>query len=537
MRFRGFRQAMCADSAKVEGPELVIGLVAAIGTDLGPVSAAIEKSLKAVNYACDSIRLSQLLDDVQNSIGVRLVERPEDRRYHSHMDAGNELRKKLQRGDALAAIAIGAIREVRKNCGSEDAPLPRHAYLLRSLKHPDEVSLLRRVYGPAFVLVAAYSPQSRRLQNLASRIAASYNEFHSENRLPNAQELIKRDEAETLDKFGQNVREVYPRADFFIDASDANRLEREINRVIELLFGNSFHTPTRDEYGMFHARAAALRSASLQRQVGAVVASPEGDIVAAGANEVPRAGGGLCWAGDEPDQRDFVLGEETNDRLKRRMLAEILHRLKEQKWLADDKSALDVDDLLGSALDGPLALMKDAQIMNVIEFGRCVHAEMAALLDAARRGTSVSGCTLYCTTFPCHDCARHILAAGIRRVVFVEPYPKSMVAELYPSLIAVEESTGAGGRLCFEPFVGVAPQRYMDLFAMLERKDKLGRVRKWDGPLAVPKFGEYFPATRLAALTLEQKEFGDFGRRYEELVGHKSPASNLEGGAYEVLDV
>jgi len=100
-----------------------------------------------------------------------------------------------------------------------------------------------------------------------------------------------------------------------------------------------------------------------------------------------------------------------------------------------------------------------------------------------------------------------------------------MVAELYPSLIAVEESVGRGNRLCFEPFVGIAPQRYMDLFAMLERKDKLGRVRKWDGPLAVPKFGEYFPATRLAALTLEQKEFDDFGRRYEELVGHNNPPS------------
>jgi deoxycytidylate deaminase len=78
--------------------------------------------------------------------------------------------------------------------------------------------------------------------------------------------------------------------------------------------------------------------------------------------------------------------------------------------------------------------------MNVIEFGRAVHAEMAALMDSARRGVPVKNATLYCTTFPCHLCARHIVAAGIRRVVYIEPYPKSLAAQLYPDSIAVESA-------------------------------------------------------------------------------------------------
>ena len=69
--------------------------------------------------------------------------------------------------------------------------------------------------------------------------------------------------------------------------------------------------------------------------------------------------------------------------------------------------------------------------MDLIEFSRTVHAEMAAIVDAARRGVSVQDCNLYTTTFPCHECAKHIVAAGIRRVVYIEPYPKSQALSLH----------------------------------------------------------------------------------------------------------
>jgi deoxycytidylate deaminase len=69
--------------------------------------------------------------------------------------------------------------------------------------------------------------------------------------------------------------------------------------------------------------------------------------------------------------------------------------------------------------------------MNLTEFGRDVHAEMSAIVSAARRGTSTEGAYLYCTTFPCHNCAKHIIAAGIRQVVYVEPYAKSFAAEFH----------------------------------------------------------------------------------------------------------
>ena len=113
---------------------------------------------------------------------------------------------------------------------------------------------------------------------------------------------------------------------------------------------------------------------------------------------------------------------------------------------------------------------------------------------------------MFTTTFPCHDCAKHIVAAGIKRVVYVEPYPKSLVQELYPDSIAVDVHTECEGRVQFEPFVGIAPKRYGDLFALLKRKRKNrdGTVATWRRSYAVPTPPEYLPSplARVAAESL-----------------------------------
>jgi deoxycytidylate deaminase len=80
--------------------------------------------------------------------------------------------------------------------------------------------------------------------------------------------------------------------------------------------------------------------------------------------------------------------------------------------------------------------INESLIGDITEYGRMVHAEMNAVVDAARLGRSVKGATLYVTTFPCHNCAKHIIAAGILKVVFIEPYPKSRTELLYGDAIA-----------------------------------------------------------------------------------------------------
>jgi dCMP deaminase len=51
-----------------------------------------------------------------------------------------------------------------------------------------------------------------------------------------------------------------------------------------------------------------------------------------------------------------------------------------------------------------------------------IHAEVNAILKAAKTGASVDGSTLYLTLSPCLDCSKLILQAGIKRVVYLEQY-------------------------------------------------------------------------------------------------------------------
>jgi cytidine deaminase len=210
-------------------------------------------------------------------------------------------------------------------------------------------------------------------------------------------------------------------------------------------------------------------------------------VVSLGTNEVPKAGGGSYWTGEDCDQRDFRRGHDSSDKMKRILLGDILKHLAEAKWLKEEYSDQVPSALVAICLDGPHALMKRAEFTRTIDFVRAVHAEMAALLAAARQGVSTQGCVLYTTTFPCHDCAKHMVAAGVIRVVYVEPYPKSLVQELCSDSMTFDDEQGSK-KVQVGQFVGVTPVRYLDLFAVGERKRKSeqGDTVSWDPSTAEP---------------------------------------------------
>ena len=60
-----------------------------------------------------------------------------------------------------------------------------------------------------------------------------------------------------------------------------------------------------------------------------------------------------------------------------------------------------------------------------------IHAEQNAIIQAAKLGVSIEGATLYCTHQPCSVCAKMIINAGIRRVVYQEGYPDSFSLDIF----------------------------------------------------------------------------------------------------------
>lgn len=133
--------------------ELFIALVAAVGTDLGMLTTEFETELTAYGYTTHQIRLSDFLAELQ---GHDFTGLPFDERLWAAMDAGNQLRRDWGRGDVLALAAISDIVATRRETapsreedGEDTQPvnLDRAAFVIRSLKTPDELRTLRAVYG------------------------------------------------------------------------------------------------------------------------------------------------------------------------------------------------------------------------------------------------------------------------------------------------------------------------------------------------------------------------------------------------------
>lgn len=255
--------------------------------------------------------------------------------------------------------------------------------------------------------------------------------------------------------------------------------------MVRLLFGAPFETPTRSEQAMFLAFGAGLRSSAAGRQVGAVVVDGDGEVLVTGTNEAPRAGGGQYWAEETPDHRDYTYGHDVNDRLKLQIVTDALARLHKAGWLTDEAGVSDPDGMAQRAMTGPL---RGSRIGDLLEFGRIAHAEMSAICTAARRGSPLRDAIMYTTTYPCHECARLIVATGIRRVVYIDPYPKSQVEEMFRDEVS-EGPDGRQGTVVFEPFEGVAPRLFQQLFLMPPRpRDRItGRYASWNGVQSQPR--------------------------------------------------
>jgi deoxycytidylate deaminase len=468
-----------------ESPELFIALVAPVGADVDKVCEFLKESLLRFEYKLEPIRVIEQLKKFDGYLQKEPTNEYE--KIKGRMDAGDRFRERVKRNDALALLALSQISEFRKEANERGEPVKRQAYLFRSLKRPEEIKALRRIYGSNLIVISVHSGREQRVLNLAQRIANSEYSAQSSNYRDLAEKLVLRDEADESNIYGQKLRQAFGHGDVFVDAGSPNGLRYHLDRFTDLLFGRPVITPTKDELGMAHAFLAGMRSAELGRQVGAAICDRDGRLIATGTNEVPKAHGGHYWDGDSPDGRDWARGYDSSDRFKKSSLGELLKTFLDNDLLSKEVSELPIPTLLEKVQP----LMKQTRYMQLIEFVRAVHAEMSAITDAASRGVPVCGGTLYVTTFPCHECARHIVAAGIRRVVYIEPYAKSLAIELHGDSIELDPSHESE-KIPFVPFLGVAPKNYNNMFGMPGRKDSEGNLLSWNALSANPRVSGSF---------------------------------------------
>jgi deoxycytidylate deaminase len=108
----------------------------------------------------------------------------------------------------------------------------------------------------------------------------------------------------------------------------------------------------------------------------------------------------------------------------------------------------------------------------------------AIVIGSQKTGNEMIGGKLFCTTYPCHNCARHIILAGIKEVFYIEPYKKSLCTELHGD--AVTEDEDVVNKVKILMYEGVAPKKYMQFYKLTvdNRKEK---VKYQDFQTAIPK--------------------------------------------------
>ncbi|MCD6513032.1 MAG: cytidine/deoxycytidylate deaminase family protein [Thermoplasmata archaeon] len=132
--------------------------------------------------------------------------------------------------------------------------------------------------------------------------------------------------------------------------------------------------PSFDEYFMEIAKIVAKRSTCTRRQVGAVIVK-DNHILATGYNGVPKG---------------FKHCDETGC-------------LREELGVPEGERH---------------------------ELCRGLHAEQNAIIQAAVFGISIRGATIYVTHFPCSVCAKMLVNAEIKEIVYMEDYPDELSKEI-----------------------------------------------------------------------------------------------------------
>ncbi len=465
--------------------ELIIALV-------GPVASGVSTAAEYLNdilarefgyEVCPTIKPSDIIRNQAHRVGKAPPPRDPLDAYITEMQTiGNLLREEFG-ANYLAEKVVEKIVLFRKERGGQSEAgvhIPgRRAYIIDSIKNTEELNLLRSIYGDSLCVVGIFAPDLKRTDRLVS------------NGVPRnlVDNVMDRDQAEAQE-FGQKTRKVFVQSDFFV-CNDLKKeeLRAKLLRFLDIMFDTGIHTPTRAESAMYEALSASANSACMSRQVGAAIVSSGGELIAVGWNDVPRFGGGLYR---EDDQSIFVEGQGIVDRDNRcfKWGGNICHNeTKREKIIEKIARKIAGGNILkkGMNISDVEKLLEGTEIDNLTEFSRSIHAEMEAILSVAREGrNSLAAATLYTSTYPCHNCARHIVASGIAQVIYIEPYLKSLAIDLHPD--AITEDINDKTRVVFRQYDGVAPRNYLKFFRPTTERKAGGKLSRTPKKFSYPIF-------------------------------------------------
>ncbi|HPC95301.1 MAG TPA: deaminase [Sedimentisphaerales bacterium] len=319
--------------------------------------------------------------------------------------------------------------------------------VIDGIRNAGEVEWLRNRYR-SFWLVAVFADQKVRWSRLRETYDHDEKAFLRDDRRDSGEE----------ERSGQTVQRCVYEADYVLKnvtpIEPPSKVKADLfTRLEEPLKGmrkeKGFRGPLAAEVFMATAVSQSHASQCLKRKVGALIVDDENKIpLSVGYNENP-------------------VGMESGFSLYRQVCHKdrvMASRLEKMTPFFCPECGTKHDEIRppyvcnGKMAEGQLCRCNLKQKFfpsRGIELCTAIHAEERAILSLG--GRSADGCTIYVNTFPCFQCARQIVNAPIKKVVYVEAYPIEEAVELLKA-----------NNVVIEPFEGFKPRVFNQVFRQVE---------------------------------------------------------------------
>lgn len=418
------------EKTKLARSNLVIGLTGPFGSGCGMMRMVLEG-----DFGFKPFKIS---DDIRGELGSKLIDKGKPNWRKVLQDHGNRRREENR--------AYWINKVVKRIDKAKIKDKKDKAIVIDGFRNFQEVQEIRKIY-PRFFLVAICAEKDERWKRVIKDYDGRFSEFERDD---------QRDRNEDLD-WGQCVQKCVDDADyvyynnenFFVyqqegEEPDSEKIERTLKKqakdFVPLMKGEEEkrRLPNPEEVQMTSAYAQSNSSTCIKRHVGAVITvvrEKQEIAVSMGFNEnppgVPTCSKLEVCCKDE-DMASKLKGRgkhiycpscgKEHKNLKKPWTCECGRSFKE--WLHPNRN---------------------------MELCTAIHAEERAVLSLG--GLSAEDGKLYVTTFPCFQCARLILDAGIKEIVYVEAYPVKKTSEfLIRNGVEIKPFNGFTARAFFRVF-------------------------------------------------------------------------------------
>ena len=423
------RAVKAVPGVKLGHSKLVIGLTGPFGSGCSTMLSVLNQEFGFVPF--------KISDDIRDELSKsnKLVGKGKVGWRRVLQEHGNKQRN----GDQAYWINKVIKRIDEKQIGDKNI-------MIDGLRNFKEVEEIRRIY-PRFFLVAICAEKDERWKRVLKDYGGRYNEFEDDDR---------RDQNEDFD-WGQSVQKCVDDADYVYynnehlvvsiegnENPDIGRIERKLKDqakdFVPLMRAETgCRDPKPEEIQIASAYTQSHSSSCLKRHVGAVITvKRDGQQfpISMGFNENPPnirtcKSEAACYKDEDMNSKLEARGEdiycpscgEHHKNLSDPWICKKC-RTSLKIWLHPNRN---------------------------MELCTAIHAEERAILSLGDR--RADGATLYVTTFPCFQCARLILDAGIKNVVYVEAYPVKDTKEfLKANGVEIKPFSGFTARAFFRVF-------------------------------------------------------------------------------------